>query len=251
MCSYVFVSATMVTLFYTEWAGKSWLFTETTNTLNTPDQSSAVIISKTKAQQNSRPSSIQYTSDQEIVRNSLFVALEFLVSTYVVCERLSVMHKQVSGWTVNFCPNSPEHPSLEFQIKVPPLKWRLQIWVDQSSDQSTPPPKWRLQVWVDQSSDQSNPPQNEDFRSELTKVQIRVTPPPKWRLQVWVDQSSDQSNPPQNEDFRSELTKVQIRAPPPMKTSDFSWPKFRSESPPPIAGSFRMWRLIFIIRIIF
>ena len=30
-----------------------------------------------------------------------------LVSAYVICERLSVMHKQVSVWTVNLCPNSP------------------------------------------------------------------------------------------------------------------------------------------------
>ena len=42
-----------------------------------------------------------------------------LVSTYVVCERLSVMHKQVSGWTVNFCPNSPDSPFLEFQTRKP------------------------------------------------------------------------------------------------------------------------------------
>ena len=46
-----------------------------------------------------------------------------LVSTYVVCERLSVMHKQVSGWTVNFgskfreCPHpwnrAPSHLKIE------------------------------------------------------------------------------------------------------------------------------------------
>ena len=46
-----------------------------------------------------------------------------LVSTYIVCERLSVMHKQVSvhiPQTVNFCPNSPESPFLEFQTRKPP-----------------------------------------------------------------------------------------------------------------------------------
>ena len=46
-----------------------------------------------------------------------------LVSSYVVCERLSVMHKQVSVYipqTVNFCPNSPESPFLEFKTRKPP-----------------------------------------------------------------------------------------------------------------------------------
>ena len=81
----------------------------------------------------------------------------FLVSTYVVCERLSVMHKQVSVWTVNFCPNSPEHPSLEFQIRVPPPPQMKTSDLSLPKFRSEYPPKWRLQVWVDQSLDQSTP----------------------------------------------------------------------------------------------
>ena len=106
-----------------------------------------------------------------------------LVSTYVVCERLSVMHKQVSGWTVNFgskfweCPTlrTVEYPSppppprkLKFRqilelwvltwLRVPPpqkkLKFRqiLELWV--LTWQSNPPPPWKfkyrqiLEFWV-------------------------------------------------------------------------------------------------------
>ena len=57
--------------------------------------------------------------------------VDLLVSTYVVCERLSVMHKQVSvhiSQTVNVCPNSPESPFPEFQTtKPPPPHGKLQI----------------------------------------------------------------------------------------------------------------------------
>ena len=126
----------------------------------------------------------------------------WLVSTYVVCERLSVMQKQVSVWTVNFCPNSPEHPSLEFQIRVPPS------------------PKWRLQISVDQ-------------------VWIRVAPPKMKTSDLSWPKFRSEYPPSPNEDFRFELTKVQIRVPPP-------------PTPPSVpGGSFCMWRLIFIIQIIF
>ena len=32
----------------------------------------------------------------------------------------TVMHKQVSGWTVNFGPNFPEYPFLELKTRIPP-----------------------------------------------------------------------------------------------------------------------------------
>ena len=85
--------------------------------------------------------------------------LRSLVSTYVVCERLSVMHKQVSVHTVNFCPNSQEHPVLEFGSRIPPppprpkLKFRqiLALWVFHF--RIPPPPKEMkfrqiLALWV-------------------------------------------------------------------------------------------------------
>ena len=84
-----------------------------------------------------------------------------LVSTYVVCERPSVMHKQVSGWTVNFCPNFPESPFLEFQTRKPPP-----------------------------------PPISENLRFEMTKVYSGIPPPFPGKLQIWDDQSLLRNTPP-------------------------------------------------------
>ena len=90
-----------------------------------------------------------------------------LVSTYVVCERLSVMHKQVSvhiPQTVNFCSNSPESPFLKFQTrkftpKYPPPPF-----------QKTSGLKWP------KFTPKYPPPPSENFRFEMTKA-------------VWNDQS--------------------------------------------------------------
>ena len=121
-----------------------------------------------------------------------------LVSTYVVCERLSVMHKQVSGWTVNFCPNSPESPFLEFQTRKPPPQWKtsdlrwpkftpeyppspneknekLQIWDDQSLLQNIPPPNEKLQIWDDQSLLWNTPPLG--LESGRSYVETNLYPP--------------------------------------------------------------------------
>ena len=83
----------------------------------------------------------------------------FLVSTYVVCERLSVMHKQVSGWTVNFCPNSPESPFLEFQTRKPP------------------PPQWKTSDFRWPKFTPEYPPQMKNFRFQMTKVYSGIPPP--------------------------------------------------------------------------
>ena len=126
----------------------------------------------------------------------------FLVSTYVVCERLSVMHNQVSGWTVNFCPNSPESPFLEFQTRKPPL-WKASYLRWPKFTPKYPPPNFgKLQIWDDQSWFWNTPPH---FR----------------KLQIWDDQSLLQNTPP----FR--------------KTSDLRWPKFTLDYPPSISENFR------------
>ena len=143
-----------------------------------------------------------------------------LVSTYVVYERLSVMHKQVSGWTVNFCPNSPESPFLEFQTRKPPPQWKtsalvwpkftpkyppnekLQIWNDQSLLWNTPPPNWKtsdlgwpkftpkyppkminFRFEMTKVYSEMPPPQIQNFRFEMTKVYSEISPP-KW-LRIW------------------------------------------------------------------
>ena len=56
----------------------------------------------------------------------------------------TVMHKEVSGWTVNFDPNFPESPFLELKTRKPP----------------TPPPIL------------------ENFRFRMTKVYSEIPPPP-------------------------------------------------------------------------
>ena len=124
----------------------------------------------------------------------------WLVSTYVVCERLSVMHKQVSGWTVNFCPNSPESPFPEFQTRKPPLPHFAK-----TSDLR----------WPKFTPEYS--PISENFRFGMTKVYYGISPPPTFRktsdlgwpkftpeypphfrkLQIWDDQSLLQNTPPQ------------------------------------------------------
>ena len=140
------------------------------------------------------------------------------------------MHKQVSGWTVNFGPNFPESPFLELKSrKSPPLPFqktsdlgwpkftleyppgphyfgKLQIWDDQSLLWNTPHPPTphfgKLQIWDDQSllRNTPNPP-----------------PPHFGKLQIWDDQSLLWNTP----------------SPPFWKISDLGWPKFTPEYPHP------------------
>ena len=111
----------------------------------------------------------------------------------------TVMHKQVSGWTVNFGPNFPESPFVELKTRKPP-----------------PPPHFgKLQIWDDQSL-------------------LRNTPPHFGKLQIWDDQSLLREYPPL---FRktSDLGRPKFTPeyPPFQKTSDLGWPKFTPEYPPP------------------
>ena len=89
--------------------------------------------------------------------------IPWLVSTYVVCERLSVMHKQVSGWTVNFLSKFSRKPLTGI------------------SDQKAPPP-----------------PILEKFIFEMTKVYSGI-PPHFRKVQIWDDQSLLRNTPPISE----------------------------------------------------
>ena len=160
--------------------------------------------------------------------------MAWLVSTYVVCERLSVMHKQVSDWTVNFCPNSPVCPQTGIsdwftppQWKTSDLRWpkftpvyppteKLQIWDDQSLLRFTPlnwktsdlrwskftlvyPPKTeKLQIWDDQSLLWfTTPPPTGKLQIWDDQSLLQFTPPPKTeKLQIWDDQSLLRFTPP-------------------------------------------------------
>ena len=156
------------------------------------------------------------------------------------------MHKRVSGWTVNFCPNSPVYPLLrntpppilenfrfgltKVYSEIPPHFWKLQIWDDQSLLRNTPPHFGKLQIWADQSFGKL---QIWDDQSLLQN-----TSPPFGKLQIWADQSLLRNTPhppPILENFRLGMTKVYSEIPPPpfWKTSDLGWPKFTPKYPPP------------------
>ena len=107
------------------------------------------------------------------------------------------MHKQVSGRTVNFGPNSPVYPFLELNSGIPPPHFRkLQIWDDQSLLRNTPP-FWKI-------SDLGRP-----------KFTLEYPPPHFGKLQIWDDQSLLWNTPPPIlENFRFGMTKVYSGIPP-------------------------------------
>ena len=113
-----------------------------------------------------------------------------LVSTYVVCERLSVMHKQVCvhiPQTVKFVSKFSRKPlSGISDRKAPPhpdwktsdLRW------PKFTLEYLPPPTEKLQIWDDKSLLQNTPPQLKNFRFEMTKVYSGMPPSPH-RLAIW------------------------------------------------------------------
>ena len=138
--------------------------------------------------------------------NSSSVSCSSLVSTYVVCERLSVMHEP-AGVVEILVQILPEYPYSELGTEYSPPPWKLskspnlrvsetpppnencqrvQIW----EFQNTPPNEncWRVQIWEFQ-----NTPPNENCQ----RVQIREfqnTPPPQnencQRVQIWEFQNT-------------------------------------------------------------
>ena len=149
------------------------------------------------------------------------------------------MHKQVSGWTVNFCPNFPESPPTHqiwktsdlrwpnFTLEYPPppfwktsdLGWpkfspeyppQFQKTSDLRWPKFTPeyPPPRKLQIWDDQSLLWNSPPPISE-KNQIWDHQslLRNTPPHFRKLQIWDDQSLLQNSPPPNENCE----RVQVR----------------------------------------
>ena len=129
----------------------------------------------------------------------------------------TVMHKQVSGWTVNFGPNFPDQSLLwntpppisenfrfgmtKVYSEIPPHFRKLQIWDDQSLLRNAPPPTHfrKLQIWDDQSLLRNTPPPTHFRKLQIWDDQslLRNTPPPHFRkLQIWDDQSLLRNTPP-------------------------------------------------------
>ena len=119
-----------------------------------------------------------------------------LVSTYVLCERLSVMHKQVCTHSSNskICVQILQKaPFWNFRPESPPPKWK-------TSDLRWPkftleyPPKWKTSDlrWP-KFTPEYPPSPMKNFRFEMTKVYSGITPPPEaqnlgdrmWRLNLY------------------------------------------------------------------
>ena len=167
----------------------------------------------------------------------------------------TVMHEQVSGWTVNFGPNSPVYPFLELKTRTPPppilenfrfgmtkvySEIPLPIW--KTSDlgwpkftPKYPPPFGKLQIWDDQSLLRNTPPQFGKLQIWDDQSLLRNTPP-IWKTSDLGWPKFTPKYPPILENFRFGMTKVYSEIPPPpnWKTSDLGWPKFTPKYPPPI-----------------
>ena len=143
------------------------------------------------------------------------------------------MHKQVSGGTVNFCPNSPESPFLEFQARKPPSpmkNFRFEMTKVYSGIppqmknfrfemtkvySEIPPPQWKTSDLRWPKFTPKYPPPMKNFRFEMTKVYSKIpSHPPNEKLQIWDDQSLLRNTPPPMKNFRFEMTKVYSEIPP-------------------------------------
>ena len=136
------------------------------------------------------------------------------------------MHKQVSGCTVNFGPNFPESPFLEYQTrKPPPISENFRFGMTKVYSRIPHPHFRKLQIWDDQSL-------------------LRITPPFFGKLQIWDDQSLLGNTPHfgkiQIWDNQSLLQNTPHPLPPFQKNSDLGRPKFTPEYPP-YFGHIQIW----------
>ena len=168
----------------------------------------------------------------------------------------TVMHKQVSGWTVNFGPNFPESPFLELKTRKPPslpFQENFRFGMTKVYSRIPPSPFWKtLDLGWSNFTLEYLPPILENFRFGMTKTYSGLPPPHFGKLQIWNDQSLLRNTPPhfrklQIFDDQSlllnpppfwktsdlEWWKFTPEYPPFQKTSDLGWPKFTLESPPP------------------
>ena len=113
----------------------------------------------------------------------------------------TVMHKQVSGWTVNFGPNFPDQSLL--WNTPPPISENFRFGMTKVYSRIPPPILENFRFGMTKVYS-GIPPISENFRFGMTKVYSRIPPPP----------------------FR--------------KTSDLGWPKFTPEYPPHF-GKLQIW----------
>ena len=161
-----------------------------------------------------------------------------LVSTYVVCERLSVKHKRVSGWTVNFkFSRKPLSGISDQKATLPPISENFKfIWPKFTPEY--PPFQKTSELRWPKFTPEYPPPISENFRIEMIKVYSRI-PPHFGKLQNWDDQSLLRNTPP-----RFEMTKVYSGIPPSPISENFriEMTKVYSGIPPPPPPPFRKMR---------
>ena len=111
------------------------------------------------------------------------------------------MHKQVSGRTVNFGPNSPVYPFLELNsgIPLPPISENFRFGKTKVYSGIPPPPPFRKTSDLGRPKftlEYPPPPILENFRFGKTKVYSGIPPPHFGKLQIWEDQSLLRNSPP-------------------------------------------------------
>ena len=183
-----------------------------------------------------------------------------LVSTYVVCERLSVMHEPAGvveilvqilrEYPYSVVQNTPPNENcqrVQVQVQNTPPKWKLS---ESKSEFRIPPQNencQRVQVWVQNTPPKTKivresksefriPPQNDNCQrvqvwvqntppnENCQRVQVQNTPlPPKWKLSESPSPSSEY--PPKWK--LSESPSLSSEYPPPMKIVRESKSEFR------------------------
>ena len=173
-----------------------------------------------------------------------------LVSTLRSMWETTVMHKQVSGWAVNFGQNFPESPFLELTTrKPPPPFWKTSDleWPKFTQEYPPPPPFQKTSdLGWPKFTPEYPPPISENFRFGMTKVYSGMSPSPPFQKASdlgWPKFTPEYPPPPILENFRFGMTKVYSRIPPPpfQKASDLGWPKFTPEYPPPHFRKLQIW----------
>ena len=147
----------------------------------------------------------------------------------------TVMHKQVSGWTVNFGPNFPESPFLELKTRKPPSPfWKTSDlgWPKFTPEYPLPFQKTSDLGWPKFTPEY--PPISENFRFGMTKVYSGIPPPPFRKTSDLGWPKFTPEYPPISENFRFGMTKVYSGIPPPISENfRFGMTKVYSGIPPP------------------
>ena len=142
-----------------------------------------------------------------------------LVSTYVVCETLSVMHKQVSVQLTSnstFLSKFSRKPLSGILDQRVPLKWKTSdLRWPKFTQKYSPPPMKNFRYEMTKGYSKISPPQWKTSDLRWTKFTPKYPTPQNEKLQNWDHQRLLQNTPPPPmKNFRFEMTKVYSEIPP-------------------------------------